>query len=112
MVDQPFSKGGDGMPGMEIHIAHWLPRDEALKRIKTLLGTLRATHGDQIKDPTETWEGYSADFSFNIRGVSATGTMTVWPREIVIKGSIPIVALPFKRKIEAAIRQEAGRALS
>jgi hypothetical protein len=38
------------MPKIEMDVSHNLPQDEALKRIKTLLGEVKNKHQDKIED--------------------------------------------------------------
>jgi hypothetical protein len=100
------------MPKMTINVPHRLSEEEALTRIKTLLGDLKQRHGDHITEVKEVWQGNRADFSFKAMGFSTAGTLSVTPTEAELSGSLPFAALPFKGRIEGEIRKRAEELLS
>ena len=101
----------DEMPKIQMAISHSLGKQEALKQVKSLLGRLKAEHGDQIQHLEEKWSGNAGTFSFSAMGFSVSGYLTVEHRQVTLKGKLPLAALPFKGKIERTIREEANKLL-
>ena len=93
-------------------IRHKLPQDEALFRIKGLLGEIKQQHGDQISDLQEDWSGNIADFSFKAAGFGVSGTLEVTSSDVKLKGKLPFAANFFKGKIESTIRKRAQNLLA
>ena len=99
------------MPKFNMKIPHKLGQDEALKRIHVFLGKMKEQYADLICDVSEQWKENSCQFSFSVMRFSASGSMTVDPVELSISGSLPLVALPLKGKIESIIRERAEKLL-
>ena len=99
------------MPKITVTEPHRLPKDEALKRIKGLLGQVKAQYADQISNLQEQWDGYSGTFSFAAMGFSVSGTLTVTDQDATVKGDLPLLAGMFKGRIEQTIRERARQLL-
>jgi hypothetical protein len=99
------------MATLEMNIPHQLPREEALKRIKSLLSETKKSHGDQITDLTEEWNGNSGNFSFRAKGFDISGTLTVTDSAVELKSKIPFAVSLFKGKITQAINEKAAELL-
>ena len=100
------------MPKLYMTITHHLSQDEALKRIKGLLGDVKTQFADKISDLRERWNGNAGGFSFSAKGLSVSGTLTVKPSEVELFGDLPFAATFFRGKIESTIRERAGRLLA
>ena len=100
------------MPKLNISVTHNLPQDEALRRIKNLLTELKRKFANDIRNLRERWNGNAGNFSFLVRGFSASGTLTVRRGTVELSLNIPLAALPLKGKIESTIRRRAGLLLS
>lgn len=100
------------MPKMSIVVPHKLSQDEAMGRIKHLLGEVKTDYGDKVSDLRETWSGNRGEFAFKAMGFSIAGTLDVKPGEVALNGSLPLAAMPFKSKIESTIRDRATRLLA
>jgi hypothetical protein len=100
------------MATLEMSIPHRLPREEALKRIKTLLSETRKDHGDKISDLTEEWNGDTGHFSFNAKGFDISGTLAVTDSAVEVHGKIPIAVSLFKGTITKMINEKASELLS
>lgn len=100
------------MPKMDIIIQHQLSKGEALKRIKTLLGETKSRFADKFNSLNERWEDNECDFSFYAMGFSVSGKISVDSPEIKIQGKIPFAAIPFRGKIESAIKEQAEKLLA
>ena len=99
------------MPKLEITIPHDLSQAEALNRIQQFIPELKAQHSDRISDLEESWLGNTGSFKFKISGFKVEGDIEVNATSVVIRGSIPFLALAFKGQIESTIRQKAEELL-
>jgi len=100
------------MPKMTIVVPHELTQDEAMGRIKGLLGEVKTDYGDKVTDLRESWSGNRGEFAFKAMGFSVSGTLDVKPGEVALNGSLPLAATPFKSKIESTIRTRATQLLA
>lgn len=101
-------EGENRMPGINISVPHELSQDEALSRVKRLLGQVEAQFSDKISELQESWVGYVGTFSFSAMGFPVSGTFTVTASEVILQSTLPFAALPFKGKIESTIRERAA----
>lgn len=99
------------MSKLNMSLKHKLPQEEALKRVKQLLGNLKNEHGDKISDLHENWSGNSCRFSFKAKGFSVSGTLEVGQTEVTLNGELPFLAGMFRGMIEDTIRQHAQKLL-
>ncbi|HEX3385519.1 MAG TPA: polyhydroxyalkanoic acid system family protein [Mucilaginibacter sp.] len=99
------------MPTLEMTIPHSLPQQEALQRIKKLLSETKRDHGDKIQDLAETWNGNEGNFSFKAQGYDISGTLTVNPSSVELKGKIPFAVSLFKGRITRMINEKAAELL-
>jgi len=66
-----------------------------------------------VSDVSESWNSDgSLDFQFKAMGMSLAGTMTVGNDHVLVKGTMPFAALPFRGAIESQIRDQLATALS
>lgn len=100
------------MARFNMTISHRLTQDEAVKRIKTLLGEVKNQFADKISNLREEWDGDTGTFSFSAMGFSVSGTLTVKSSEVELSGNLPFAAAFFRRKIEATIRERAETLLA
>jgi hypothetical protein len=87
-------------------VPHRLSQDEALNRVKNRLGQLKAQHSDRISNLQEYWNGNFCTFSGSAMGIVVAGSLIVTPSEVIIQGTLPLLAMPIRGKIEARIRAE------
>jgi len=100
------------MPSIKVKIDHSLEQEEALVRIKKIFDKLKEDFKEKISDVNENWNGNTADFSFKIMGLLMKGKLSVSPEDVVLNGTIPWTAVPFKGMIEAKVKEEAQQLLS
>ena len=100
------------MSKLQITVSHRLSTDEALKRIKGLLGKMKVDFADKISDLRESWAGNKGTFSFSAMGFSVSGTLEVKSSSVELNGTLPFAASLFKGKIETAVRENAEELLS
>ncbi|HEY4515331.1 MAG TPA: polyhydroxyalkanoic acid system family protein [Candidatus Paceibacterota bacterium] len=95
------------MPKLDITIPHKLPREEATRRIKTLLAEVKEKFVDKIENLEERWVGTVGNFNFTVMGFSVSGTLNVGESTVYLESKIPFAALLFKSTIEKKIREGA-----
>jgi hypothetical protein len=100
------------MSKLNMSVPHDLSQDEALKRIKGLLGEVKTQFADKMSDLHEAWNGNSGNFSFSAMGFSVSGTLTVKSSEVELSGNLPFAATFLKGKIESIIRDRAKTLLA
>jgi hypothetical protein len=100
------------MAKLSMTIPHNLPIEEALQRIKRLLGEVKNQFADKVSNVKEDWRGTMGTFSFSAMGFSVSGSLIVKPNEINIFGTLPFAAVFFKGKIESTIRERARTLLA
>jgi len=100
------------MPKITLLIKHKLSKDEALNRIEKLLEDIKSQFNDQISDLQEKWNGNEGKFSFKIKSFSVSGKLIVSEFDVQMEAKFPLVAIPFKGKIEAKLRERTEQILS
>ena len=93
-------------------VPHHLPPEEALKRIKTLLGEVKAQYADKITSLREDWNGNTGRFNLTAMGFSVAGMLAVKPSEVQLTADLPFAAILFKGKLESTIRERAETLLA
>ena len=80
------------MAKLNIKIPHRQPKDEALSRVKNLLGEVKREHGDQVSDLVERWSGDRGTFHFKVLGMTVEGTLKGKITEIVTSRANELLA--------------------
>jgi hypothetical protein len=96
---------------MKMSVPHELGRDDALQRLKGLLGDMKQQYGDKVTDLQENWTDAGGTFSFKAMGFKLSGTLNVTDTEMQLDGELPWAAKPFQGTVEATIRERAERLL-
>lgn len=97
---------------IKVVLYHRLPAEIALKRVKCLLDNLKHKYAEFISDLSEDWQGTNGSFRVSIAGFKCQGRLEVSAVQVVISGNLPILAAPFKGKIESMIKEEGNALLS
>lgn len=100
------------MPKSTVTVQHELGKEEALGRIKGILGQAKEQYGDRISDLQESWHADGGTFSFKAMGFKVGGQLLVTDRDVQITGDYPFAAIPFKGTIESTLRERAERLLA
>jgi len=100
------------MSKLNMAVSHRLSQDEALRRIKTLLGETKKQFADKISNLHEEWNGNTGNFSLSAMGFPVSGTLTVKSSEVQLSGHLPFAATFFKGKIASVIRERAEALLA
>jgi hypothetical protein len=100
------------MPNLNISIPHQLSQDEALRRIKSAIADAKKQYGEKIDQLRESWNGYSGTLDVTAMGQKLGVVLTVNPSDVTVESALPMIAMMFRGKIEAAIRQEGTKLLA
>lgn len=100
------------MPNIEMSIPHALGQNEALDRIKKLLGNVQERFSGQIKDVEQEWSENEGSFSFSVMNMPISGKLTVNNGDVALDGKLPLAASFFQGKIKEVIMEEAKKVLS
>ena len=100
------------MSRLTIAAEHKLSRQEALRRLKTRLGSrVAARYRRQVIELYEGWTDGSFSFRFKAVGMKVSGTLTVDDSAVRVAVDVPFAALLFKKKIDEQVRAELVSAL-
>lgn len=100
------------MANLSMNIPHKLTKEEALGRIKSLLGKLSAEHAGTISDVKEDWVDNQGNFSFTAKGFDLAGTIQVNPSDVQIDAQLPFAVSLFSGAIKNIIRENADKLLA
>lgn len=100
------------MPRIHVSVSHQLTQTGALERIKKAITAAKRQNPDKVQELNENWEGYLGNFSGKAMGHSVAATVAVNSREVTVDGKLPLLAAPFKGKIETAIQDMLRRLLA
>ena len=102
----------DEMACLNISVQHQLLQADALRRVQMLLREVQKEFAGKISNLSESWSENRCRFSFTTPVGQASGTITVGAVSVDLVVNLPLLAGPFKGKIEAAIRQRAKALLT
>ena len=97
---------------MKVIIPHALTPAEAKARIEARLRQMESSYGAQASDVDHQWIDNMLHFSFKAKGMKAKGTVEITDRDVIVDGSLPLLAKPFEGKIRHAIEREAESLLA
>jgi hypothetical protein len=86
-------------------VPHGLPHGEALRRIRSEIEDLKREYDDKIGDLRDFWNGDTYVFEGVTQGFGVSGVILVKLSQIEIAANLSWLAMPFKGRIEAAIRE-------
>ena len=89
-----------------VSIPHRLGRDEAVHRLKSGLGSVRANFGHLFSVEEEIWNGEHLDFRVSALGQSATGTIDVADDHVVLEVALPWLLAKLAEAAQPLIRKE------
>ena len=94
------------MPRVTIVEPHALGVDEAVRRLKELSKGLQRRFAGQVDDIDAAWYGPVLDVKLVSRGVKLTATVHVGASDVTCHLEVPLIAMMYRAKAEAAIRSE------
>jgi predicted NBD/HSP70 family sugar kinase len=86
-------------------VPHALPQGEALRRIRGEIENLKREYGERVGDLRDSWRDDTYLFEGLTHGFAVSGVVLVKPSQIEIAANLPWLAMPFKGRIEAVIRE-------
>jgi hypothetical protein len=89
-----------------VSIPHRLGQDEALRRLKSGLGSAQARFGHLFAIQEETWTGNHLQFRVSALGQHASGSMDVAENEVRLEVSLPWLLAKVAETIQPYIRKE------
>src|SRR5262245_468984 len=89
-----------------VSIPHRLGREEALRRIKSGLGSARTGYTPLLSIDEETWAGDLLLFRVSALGQSATGSIDVADDHVRLEVTLPWLLAKLAERIAPAIRKE------
>ena len=99
------------MSKLSLNIPHAQTQEEALSRIKQLLGNLQEEQKGTITDVQENWDGPNGNFSFSAKGFNIAGSIQVKDKEVLLESDLPFAVSLFKGQIASIITEKANTLL-
>jgi hypothetical protein len=100
------------MSKLSLNIPHAQTQEEALSRIKQMLGRLQEEQKGTITNVQENWNGPNGNFSFSAKGFNITGTIQVKDKEVLLESDLPFMVSMFKGQISSIITEKANTLLA
>ena len=88
-----------------MEVPHGLLQGEALRRVQGEIENLKREYSDQVGDLRDFWRDDTYLFEGVTHGFAVSGVILVKPSQIEIAANLPWLAVPFKGRIEAEIRE-------
>jgi hypothetical protein len=89
-----------------VSIPHRLGREEAVRRLKSGLGTARSQYAALLTIREETWTGDRLAFNLTALGQSANGFMDVADDHVRLEVTLPWLLAKIAEKVTPLIRNE------
>ncbi len=89
-----------------VSIPHSLGKAEALRRIKSGLGSVRTSYGQVLHIEEETWSGDRLAFRVSALGQRASGNIDVRDGDVQIEVTLPWLLHKIAERITPTIRKE------
>ena len=100
------------MPGFSTEINHSLGQAEATSRLKGFVERAQERFGEHVSSVDGRWTDNVLDFALTVTGMNIKGTLTVEESRVRVAGSLPLIAMPFRGKVEKSIADEIRQELS
>lgn len=94
-----------------VSIPHKLGKDEALRRIKAGLGSVKAQYTQVVRVDEEIWSGDRLAFRLTALKSQASGTLDVADDHVRIEVTLPWLLAGIAHGAQAIIRERANRML-
>jgi hypothetical protein len=91
---------------LTVSIPHRLGQAEALRRLKSGLGTVRANYSQLLAIDEEVWSGNRLTFRVRAMGQAAAGTIDVADDHVLLEVTLPWLLGVLAEKFVPAIRKE------
>jgi len=89
-----------------VSIPHRLGKDEAVRRLKSGVSTLRTNYGHLFNVQEETWTGDRLEFRVSALAQAVGGTIDVFDDHVNLEVVLPWLLAAIAEKIQPLIRKE------
>jgi Putative polyhydroxyalkanoic acid system protein (PHA_gran_rgn) len=89
-----------------VSIPHHLGKEEAVRRLKSGLGSVRTSYGHLFNVQEETWTGDRLQFRVSALGQAVGGTIDVADDRVDLEIVLPWLLAKLAEKIQPLIRRE------
>ena len=91
---------------LTVNVPHKLGKDEAARRLKSGLGSIRSKFGHLIRFEDEQWNGDTLAFRVSALGQAASGTVELLEEEARIEVHLPWLLQRIAERARSMIRKE------
>ena len=89
-----------------VSIPHQLGKDEAVRRLKSGLGGVRANYGHLFSIDQEVWTGDTLQFRVSAIGQAVSGTIDVAEDHVILQVYLPWLLAKIAEAVQPLIRKE------
>lgn len=89
-----------------ISIPHGLGKDEAVRRLKSGLGSVRTSFGHVLSVQEESWTGHRLNFRVGALGQFVLGTIDVAEDYVRLEMTLPWLLAQFAEKLSPVIQRQ------
>lgn len=89
-----------------VSIPHRLGREEAIRRLKSGLGSARANYANLFTVREEIWSGDHLDFRIAALGQAASGSIDVGDDQVTLQVLLPWLLAKLAEAIQPLVRKE------
>ena len=89
-----------------VSIPHQLGKDEAVRRLKSGLGGVRANYGHVFSIDQEVWTGDTLQFRVSAIGQAVSGTIDVAEDHVILQVYLPWLLAKIAEAVQPLIRKE------
>lgn len=89
-----------------VSIPHQLGKDEAVRRLKSGLGSVRANYGHLFSIDQEVWTGDTLQFRVSAIGQAVSGTIDVAEDHVTLQVYLPWLLAKIAEAVQPLIRKE------
>ena len=100
------------MPSYHVAVPHTLGQITARARVEQFLDAVQRDYAEHVRNVSGEWEENQLRFRFVTSGLNISGSLLVEENQVDVTGSLPLVAVLFRGKIEQQIRAELSKLLS
>lgn len=97
---------------MNINIQHNQTKEEAKRRVESLIQRLKKQYGGQIQNLKEEWSGYTNKIEGSAKGYSVSGTIDVKELIVNVDLKIPFLLQVFSKKIKSVVEEQIKKELA
>lgn len=94
---------------MEIRVEHHTTKAKARAKLEKLLEEMADDYAGVVHDLEQHWEGDRLAFSFRAKGFKVAGDLSVNDHDLLLKGRLPLLAIPFEPRIKEMMTKEARK---